>query len=303
MYACFMSAQITTSGGLIQLRGVQLFVRQLGRGPQNLVIVHGGPDWDHSYFLPYLESLSEQMRLTLFDLRGCGRSQRFGKPNLYHLTHAVEDLKQLLDALGLAKVTLLGFSYGGQVAMRFLHLYPAYVERLVLASTTAYSDYQEDLDGWAEYRERYNTEIQGEVAHIFSSPDLSDEARTVRLAHVTLPLDVYDLEKLGEARGVLDRIRFSGEWMGAWRAGTLRDANAPNYEKVLQKADLPTLILHGENDMRFPSSVAVRLKERLTDAKLNLIDGVGHLAHIEQTAAWNGAVLSFVLAQHDKGDP
>ena len=69
------------------------------------------------------------MRVTLFDLRGCGRSQRFGDPNCYHLIYAVRDLKQLLDALSLTRITLLGFSYGGQVAMRFLHLYPEYLEQ------------------------------------------------------------------------------------------------------------------------------------------------------------------------------
>ena len=290
-----MCVRKAMSGELTQLRGVQLFIRQLGTGSKNLVVLHGGPDWDHSYFLPYLEPLSEHMRVTLFDLRGCGRSQRFGDPNCYHLTYAVRDLKQLLDALSLTRITLLGFSYGGQVAMRFLHLYPEYLERLILASTTAYGDFQEDLNGWAEYRERYDEKMQEEVRTIFSSPDLSDERRTVCLAHATLPLDIYDSGKLDEAREVISRIYFSGEWMCAWRLGKLRDNDSPNYERVLQEAALPTLILHGEKDMRFPASVALRLKQQLAGVELNLLEAAGHLAHIEKSTAWNKAVLSFVL--------
>lgn len=288
-----MCVRKAISGKLVQLRGVQLFVRQLGTGSKNLVVLHGGPDWDHSYFLPYLEPLFEHMRVTFFDLRGCGRSQRFGEPDRYHLTYAVKDLKQLLDALSLTRMTLLGFSYGGQVAVRFLHLYPEYVERLVLASTTVYRDFQEDLNSWVEYRARYD-EMREEVETIFSSPDLSDERRTVRLAQTTLPLDIYDLGKLDEAREVISRIYFSGEWMRAWRSGKLRDNDSPNYERVLQEAALPTLILHGEKDMRFPASVALRLKQRLAGAELSFLE-VGHLAHIEKTTAWNKAVLSFVL--------
>jgi hypothetical protein len=52
--------------GLVHLPDVRLFVRRFGDAGPDLVLVHGGPDWDHTYFLPYALPLAERLRLTLF---------------------------------------------------------------------------------------------------------------------------------------------------------------------------------------------------------------------------------------------
>jgi proline-specific peptidase len=278
----------------VQTPQVQLYVKQLGERGDNLVVVHGGPDWDHSYFLPFIEPLAATHRLTFFDLRGCGRSQKLGNPSLYHLNYAVEDLKHLLDQLTGHPVTLLGFSYGGQVALRFLSRYPDYVERLILASTTAYLDFQSDLEAWREYQQRNNSALRERVRQILASEELTDEQRTTRLAYTTLPLDVFDEEKLELAKKVIGKIHFSGEWMRALRDGYLKDDDQRDYQSLLKSLGIPTLVLHGEKDMRFPASVAERLADACPNVRLALVPAAGHLAHIEKTKAWNEKVDEFL---------
>ena len=64
---------------------LNLFVRQFGKATRNLLFIHGGPDWDQSYFVPYVLPLAKDFRLTLFDMRGCGLSTKFGSAKHYSL--------------------------------------------------------------------------------------------------------------------------------------------------------------------------------------------------------------------------
>ncbi|HEU5439258.1 MAG TPA: alpha/beta hydrolase [Ktedonobacterales bacterium] len=283
--------------GLVQLPEIQLFVRQYGRSGPRVVIVHGGPDWDHTYFLPFVLPLAAHCRLTLFDLRGCGRSQKLGDPSAYHIDLAVADLTALIGALDLAPVNLLGFSYGGRVALRFTDRHPELVSRLVLASTTAYEDYAADLERWDEYQRREAAGINAEIERITDDNTCSNEEQTRRWAAASAPLNLYDLALLPRYREVLDRVRFSGEWMAALKAGKLAGVRHADYGSRLSELGLPVLVLHGEKDMCFPVSVAKRLHAAVTRSKLVVIPHAGHMAHIEATEAWNAAVQEFVCGQ------
>ena len=284
--------------GLIQLPDVRLFVRQFGTAGPDLVIVHGGPDWDHSYFLPFVLPLAEHMRVTLFDLRGCGRSQKFHDSTRYHLDLAVEDLAHLIEHFALAPATLLGFSYGGRITLRLADRHPHLVGRLILASTTAYDDFSSELEQWDEYRRRNDDRARVSLAELLASPDLSNEEKTRMMAQLSAPLNIYDPSLLPRVYEVQDRIAFSGEWMAAWLAGLMGGVQHADYGARIAELAVPLLILHGQKDMCFPVSVANRLYNHLAHlphTQLVALPAAGHFAHIEATDAWNDAVLRFVL--------
>ncbi len=286
-----------THEGLFQLPDVSLFVRQFGTTGPAVVLIHGGPDWDQSYFFPFLAPLARSCRLIAFDLRGCGRSQKFSDPECYHLDLVVEDLAQLLELLQLERAILLGFSFGGRVALRFLDRYPAKVSKLILASSTAYENVADELEHWEEYQSRYTKAIRETASAIWHASSPSAEQRTRQLAELTLPLDIYHLGLLPLARQVIDRIDFSGEWMQAWQAGKLRGIQHADYAERLRAEGTLLLILHGEKDMRFPISVAKRLAEHVPGSLLTILPQTGHLAHIEATEAWNAALLHFLFRE------
>ncbi|MGZ3585165.1 MAG: alpha/beta fold hydrolase [Ktedonobacterales bacterium] len=282
---------------LVQLPEVQLFVRRFGATGPDLIIIHGGPDWDHSYFLPFVLPLATHMRVTLFDLRGCGRSQKFNDPTRYHLDHAVDDVARLCQQLSLVPATLLGFSYGGRIALRLADRYPHLVGKLILASTTAYDDFTDDLEQWDEYRQRNDDQRRASLAALLASPDLSNEEKTRTMAHLSAPLNIYDLSLLEQVHEVQNRIAFSGEWMAAWLEGKLAGVQHAEYGARLAELAIPVLILHGEKDMGFPVSVAQRLYthlDHLPHTHLVTIPATGHFAHIEATDTWNAAVLHFM---------
>lgn len=277
--------------GTVSLGEANLFVRRYGNVGPELLVIHGGPDWDHEYLLPYLVPLVSDMRLVFFDLRGCGRSSRFEDSDAYHPDAVVRDIRALIPALDLDRPTVLGFSFGGRIALRLLDRHPEIVGPLILASSTAYRDVQNDLDGWPEYVERRET-LADTAAAFGELPATADATR--RLAYEGVALDAYNVEAIREVTEALDRVRFSGEWMRAWRSGGLRDVKHADYEARLRELRAPALILHGEKDMRFPVSVAHRLHKAVPQSELVVLPRTGHMAHVEAPLAWRAAVRAFV---------
>jgi pimeloyl-ACP methyl ester carboxylesterase len=127
--------------------GVELFVVALGpEGAPPIVALHGGPAAHHDYLLPAFATLADQRRVILYDQRGGGRSRVSGDKDLSAGAH-VRDVGAVLDALGLARADLLGYSFGGLWAYRFTAEHPERVGKLVLASSVpAWHGYRNELD-------------------------------------------------------------------------------------------------------------------------------------------------------------
>lgn len=277
---------------------VSLFVRVVGEQAhaRPLLMIHGGPDWDHSYFLSFAEPLAAGRQLILPDLRGCGRSTRFGDARRHHVRSAAGYLVLLLDHLAIPKADVLGFSFGGRVAIQLAKQAPDRVAALVLASASAYEDSTAQLEGWDEYRARYTPGLRRAREALFADPKLNDEARSRELAYLTASLDMYDSALVPVyRRDVLSKIRFSGEWMQAWRSGV--EFNTPlNVDAEWGLQALPVLIIHGEKDMRHPVSMAHRLHSAWSHSELMVLPGAGHVAHIEAPQEWCRAVDEFLRA-------
>ena len=277
----------------VGLGDIDLFVRDLrpvatleSAGPP-LVVIHGGPSWDHSYLMPGLLPISQDRHVVVFDLRGCGRSSRDLGPTAYQPEFIVEDVVRLLGVLGHDEVDLLGFSTGGQVAQLIVEAHPQLIRRLVLASTTAYADVEAHLEGWAEYQRRAGAlqKMDGE---------LSDLEVTTQWAFNGAPLAIWNLDRLDEYLDLLRQVEFSGDWLEPFRTGILHPWRPADPEAVLRSFARPTLILHGAQDMCFPVSLARQLHAAVPNSELHVIDQVGHMAHFEQPQQWSSAVSEFL---------
>jgi proline iminopeptidase len=77
-----------------------------------LLILHGGPGFDHTYLRPWLDSVSEVAQLIYIDLRGCGRSQRHSN-EYYQLGILADDVVLLCQELAIEHPIVLGQSFGG----------------------------------------------------------------------------------------------------------------------------------------------------------------------------------------------
>ncbi len=125
--------------------GIRLFVDIEGSGlhpdgprlreKPTLLLVHGGPGFDHSGFRPFFSRLSDLAQIVYFDLRGHGRSDP-RPPAEWTLDNFADDIVRLCDRLGIEKPVVLGQSFGGFVAQRYIARHPAHPAKVVLSSTS-----------------------------------------------------------------------------------------------------------------------------------------------------------------------
>lgn len=116
--------------GRVAVEGGTLYYESRGSGPA-VVLLHGGR-LDHSSWDPQVGPLSRAFRVIRYDARGHGRSTAPAGP-----FSMVEDLRRVLDHLGVQRAHLVGLSMGAGAAFDFAVQHPGRVETLTLVSTSA----------------------------------------------------------------------------------------------------------------------------------------------------------------------
>jgi pimeloyl-ACP methyl ester carboxylesterase len=112
------------------------------RTKPTLILLHGGPGFDHTTFKPAFSALADIAQIIYFDHRGNGRSTG-NDPKSWNLTQWGDDVKGLCDAFGIEKPIVYGLSFGGFVAQSYATRHPDHPAKLVLASTAARIDFDE----------------------------------------------------------------------------------------------------------------------------------------------------------------
>ncbi len=100
-----------------------------------LVVLHGGPGYDHSSFKPPFGQLADVAQVVYVDHRGHGRSSERPLAECTLDTYA-DDVVRLCAALGIERPVVLGQSFGGFVAQRYLARHPRHPSKVVLSSTS-----------------------------------------------------------------------------------------------------------------------------------------------------------------------
>ncbi len=100
-----------------------------------LLLLHGGPGFDHSGFKPAFTEMAVVAQVVYLDLRGNGRSDG-GAANKWSLEQWAEDVYCFCDALSIDAPIVMGHSLGGIVAMVYAARYPDHPSKLILSSTS-----------------------------------------------------------------------------------------------------------------------------------------------------------------------
>ncbi|HEU5259957.1 MAG TPA: alpha/beta hydrolase [Gemmatimonadales bacterium] len=122
----------TARTALVDVNGVRLHTRSVGDGPP-IVVLHGGPGAHHDYLLPQYDRLARGRALLYYDQRGGGRSPVPREAPVGWRDH-VADLDTLRASWGFERLTLLGYSWGGLLAVLYALEHPERIARLALVS-------------------------------------------------------------------------------------------------------------------------------------------------------------------------
>ena len=155
----------------VRVNGVRLFFDVEGsslavdggsmRTKPTLLLLHGGPGFDHSIFRPRFDELSDVAQVVYLDLRGNGRSERGPKED-WNLAQWGDDVRVFCDVLGIESPIVYGGSWGGTVAISYACRHPDHPSKLVLVSTEAKA--YTHLDKRVELFERLGGPRVGELA-------------------------------------------------------------------------------------------------------------------------------------------
>src|SRR5262249_25711864 len=115
----------------IPVGDTELYCREVGRG-NPIIVLHGGPDFDHSYLVPEMDRLSDSFRLIYYDQRGRGESAGGVKPEDVTLASDIADLEKVRQYFQLSSVALLGHSWGTVLALEYALRHPQRVSHLLL---------------------------------------------------------------------------------------------------------------------------------------------------------------------------
>lgn len=262
--------------GMMPVDQGRLYYELTGSGPP-LVLVHGFT-LDHRMWDSQLSALSPHFTILRYDLRGFGRSSLPVAPYSHHA-----DLQALLHALAIPRAHLLGLSLGASVVLDFALACPEMARSLVLVDASSIAGYpwHPELSRWfAAIRQ---AAAAGDLALAkqrwletgWFAPARRDPLLRQRLDQL---LETYS------AWHLLNRDPHISPDPPAWQR--------------LEQVSAPTLVVVGALDLSFYNlPLAAGLHRRIPAARALELPGVGHMANMEAPAAFNQAVLDFLLAQ------
>lgn len=263
--------------GLHKINGTKLFVKTMGEG-EPIVVVHGGPGFDHAYFLPQMAELATDYRLVFYDQRVCGRSSADLEPDEITLEEFIEDIDGVRELLGVERIHLMGHSIGGMLAMQYALRHPDRLRSLILVnSTAASSEYvgqvnqllSERLSPEARQRQK---EIAASEAFTRGEPDAIREFMLVLLS-----ANFHDPGKVEQLN-----LFFPDDFMArSERLQALgRDLTEFDIYPRLGEIDCPTLIVRGESEV-LPEEATDRIRDAIPGARMEVLVDCGHFPFVE----------------------
>jgi pimeloyl-ACP methyl ester carboxylesterase len=269
----------------LDLHGERVAYREVGQGPA-VLLIHGmaGSSTTWREMVP---QLSKRYRVIAPDLLGHGQS---AKPRGdYSLGAFAVWLRDLLDELGISRVTLVGQSLGGGVAMQFVHQHPDYCERLVLIGSGGLGPEV----GWM-------LRLLSAPGAELLLPAIAPPAAVAvgdRLRSWLAPLGLHSA-RAGETWNAYSSLsnRPSREaFLRTLRSVVDHNGQAVSaFNRLAFASGLATLLIWGDQDRIIPVSHAQAAHAAFPDSRLVILPGVGHYPHVEAADAVIVAVDEFV---------
>lgn len=263
--------------GFAEVNGASLYYEILGEG-EPLILLHAGIAdrrmWDGQF-----GAFADRYRVVRYDRRGFGRSALEEGPYSHH-----DDLRGLLDYLGIERSSFVGCSMGGATVIDFVLSDPERARALVLVGS-AVSGVESDTQPPQEWEELVAADEAGDLERVselevriwvdgpYRYPGAVDPA----VRNLVREMNLISL--LSEASGL----------------GEERPANPPAAER-LGEIRAPTLVVAGALDRPEIVARSELLVHSIPHARIILMDGTAHLPNMEKPGEFNRTVLKFLAA-------
>jgi 3-oxoadipate enol-lactonase len=260
--------------------GIDLYYEVHGEGEPLLLIM--GLSLNSKSWFRTLPALSEHYQVIIFDNRGTGLSSKPNTP--YSIDLMADDARDVLDAVGVNSAHVYGISMGGMIAQRLALKYPKRIKSLILGCTTT-----------------------GGVNHVQPGADVSmlmlsrgsssatPEEMAWATAHILYSQSFFEKQRVLVAEDIHKRIELPIEpyaYMLQLQACMSHDTY-----NVIDQINIPTLVIHGDEDKLIPFENGVTLAKKIPNAEFLTVNGAGHIYVTEANDLVNARVLDFLNNQ------
>jgi proline iminopeptidase len=280
-------ADLAPSESHIPVGGASLYARAIGRG-EAVIVLHGGPDFDHGYLLPDLDRLKDAFRLIYYDQRGRGRSADHVRPEDVTLLSEMDDLDKVREYFRLGAPALLGHSWGAVLALEYALRYPTRVSHLILLNPAPASasdvammrkaylerlgtdrDRQRDIVASAGYQAGDPEDVTARYRIHFKPALKRPEDYEKLMATMKAQFISQGKEGILKARAVEDRL-----YRDTWQVD--------GYDLLprMRSLRIPTMVITGDHDF-IPVEVAEHIARAIPDTKLVVLRDCGHFTYLE----------------------
>jgi pimeloyl-ACP methyl ester carboxylesterase len=268
--------------------GVKLYYEEAGSG-QAVVFVHEFAG-DHRSWEPQMRHFSKTYRCISYNARGYPPSDVPQQVTAYSQDRARDDIKAVLDGIGIDRAHVVGLSMGGFATLHFGLHYPDRALSLVVAGC----GYGAEKDK----REQFQQEAEAAATLVEKASSGAEFAAIYALGPTRVQFQNNNPRGWREFHDMLAQHSLQGSAM------TLRGVQKSrpslfDLEEQLKQLVVPTLVLTGDEDE--PCLIPnVFLKRTIPSAGLQVLPNAGHTINLEDPDAFNVAVAAF-LAQVDAG--
>ena len=231
-----------------------------GKGKKPLVLLHGF--MENTTIWNEMEAhLSKDFTLIKIDLPGHGKSKVYQEIHTVELM--AEKVKEVIDALKLEKINLLGHSLGGYVSLAFAENFPEILESMTLFFSTTVADDEEKKEirrrSIAVIDENFETFVKTSIPNLFSNNEKDILEGKIELAK--------NIAKSTDKEGV--------------KAAQLGMAERPDRTEILENLDAKILIIAGKYDNAVKTENLLKIIPEKTNIKTYVLD-CGHNGHWEK---------------------
>jgi non-heme chloroperoxidase len=244
-------------------------------GP-GIIFVHGFSQSSMSWIRQVSDpDMAKEFHMVTYDLRGHGNSDKPLEPERYRDSKAwADELQAVMDATGLKRPVLAGWSYGGRIMADYLKIYGTanlaglnYVDAGVKAEPSFFGPNLKNLAPMASEDLATNIAATRVFLHgCFSKQPTQEEYETMLSFNMMVPPKV--------------RAGLSGRPLDA--------------TEVMSKLTIPVLVTHGAEDRNAKVGVAKYTASVIPGAKLSIYEGIGHSPFYEDAPRFNSELAAFV---------
>lgn len=276
---------------LLAVNGTKLYIKEIGTGSP-IIVVHGGPSLNHSYFFPHLNSLAKKHRVIFYDQRACGNSSGDLDSTQMNLHLFVEDIEAIRESLNLGKISILAHSWGGLVAMKYAVKYSKNISSLILSNSVSpkFGEFEKETNQRLKLRtSKEDSLLRSDIIKSaeFKSGDLQSYTKLFKLSFKP---SFYYGSSLNKMQLTLPPDFLSKRKVLFYMS---KELSGYDFYHDLQTITCKTLIIHGDYD-GMPLELSEKIQRSIANSKLVVIKKAGHFPFIDRHKNYTDVVNRFI---------